>query len=65
VAWCRDGLAHFKAPRTVVFVSELPKTATGKLQRFKVRDLVGHDPGRHPEAHPSQPEGMTSAGVTP
>ncbi|MEP7089926.1 MAG: benzoate-CoA ligase family protein, partial [Nocardioidaceae bacterium] len=40
VSWCRDGLAHFKAPRTVVFARELPKTATGKLQRFKVRDLV-------------------------
>ena len=65
VAWCRDGLAHFKAPRTVVFVSDLPKTATGKLQRFKVRDLVTHDPGRHPKAHPSQPQGMTSAAVTP
>ena len=36
--WCRDGLAHFKAPRKVVFVDDLPKTATGKLQRFKVRD---------------------------
>ena len=41
MTWCRDGLAHFKAPRKVVFVDELPKTATGKLQRFKVRDLVG------------------------
>jgi benzoate-CoA ligase family protein len=40
VGWCRDGLAHFKAPRKVVFASDLPKTATGKLQRFKVRDLV-------------------------
>jgi len=40
VAWCREGLAHFKAPRQVVFVDELPKTATGKLQRFKVRDQV-------------------------
>jgi len=40
VAWCRDGLAHFKAPRTVVFVDELPKTATGKLQRFKVRAFL-------------------------
>jgi acyl-coenzyme A synthetase/AMP-(fatty) acid ligase len=48
VAWCRDGLAHFKAPRKVVFVSDLPKTATGKLQRFKVRDLVGHDPAAEP-----------------
>lgn len=37
IAWCREGLAHFKAPRHVVFVDDLPKTATGKLQRFKVR----------------------------
>jgi benzoate-CoA ligase family protein len=40
MAWCREGLAHFKAPRQVVFAEDLPKTATGKLQRFKVRDLV-------------------------
>ena len=65
VAWCREGLAHFKAPRKVVFVQDLPKTATGKLQRFKVRDMVGHDPAAEPEAQPAQPEGMTSAGVTP
>jgi benzoate-CoA ligase family protein len=50
VAWCREGLAHFKAPRKVVFVQDLPKTATGKLQRFKVRDMVGHDPANEPEA---------------
>lgn len=40
IAWCREGLAHFKAPRHVVFVDELPKTATGKLQRFKVRAFL-------------------------
>jgi benzoate-CoA ligase family protein len=40
VSWCRAGLAHFKAPRQVVFVDELPKTATGKLQRFKVRAFL-------------------------
>jgi benzoate-CoA ligase family protein len=44
VSWCREGLAHFKAPRKVVFVTDLPKTATGKLQRFKVRDLVAERP---------------------
>jgi acyl-coenzyme A synthetase/AMP-(fatty) acid ligase len=44
MSWCRDGLAHFKAPRKVVFATELPKTATGKLQRFKVRDLVAERP---------------------
>jgi acyl-coenzyme A synthetase/AMP-(fatty) acid ligase len=49
----------------VVFVQDLPKTATGKLQRFKVRDMVGQDPAAEPEAQPAQPEGMTSAGVTP
>jgi len=66
VAWCRDGLAHFKAPRKVVFVRDLPKTATGKLQRFKVRDLVAADPAVAPEPEQAEePEGMTSAGVTP
>jgi benzoate-CoA ligase len=33
-------LAHFKRPRWVVFVDELPKTATGKIQRFKLRELA-------------------------
>ncbi len=40
IGWCREGLAAFKRPRAVVFVDELPKTATGKVQRFKVRELV-------------------------
>ncbi len=33
----RERLAHFKAPRGVTFVSELPKTATGKIQKFVLR----------------------------
>ncbi|HET8602245.1 MAG TPA: benzoate-CoA ligase family protein [Segeticoccus sp.] len=40
VQWCRAGLAAFKRPRQIYFVDELPKTATGKMQRFKVRQLV-------------------------
>jgi fatty-acyl-CoA synthase len=36
VAWCREHLAHFKVPRTVVF-GELPKTSTGKIQKFVLR----------------------------
>jgi len=31
-------LAPYKYPRWIVFVSELPKTATGKIQRFKLRE---------------------------
>ncbi len=37
VAFCRDNLAHFKAPRHVVF-AELPKTATGKVQKYALRE---------------------------
>ena len=37
VAWCREHLAHYKAPRTVVF-GPLPKTSTGKIQKFVLRD---------------------------
>jgi len=37
IDFCRQHLAHFKAPRTVVF-GPLPKTSTGKLQKFKLRD---------------------------
>ena len=33
----KDRLAPYKYPRWVEFVSELPKTATGKIQRFKLR----------------------------
>jgi fatty-acyl-CoA synthase len=37
IAFCRDNLAHFKIPKTVVFC-ELPKTSTGKVQKFTLRD---------------------------
>jgi fatty-acyl-CoA synthase len=37
IAWCRGSLAHYKVPRTVVFGS-LPKTSTGKIQKFELRE---------------------------
>jgi fatty-acyl-CoA synthase len=37
IAWCRANLAHYKVPRTVVF-GPLPKTSTGKIQKFELRD---------------------------
>src|SRR5207302_5733864 len=33
----RDKIAPYKYPRWIEFVAELPKTATGKIQRFKLR----------------------------
>jgi fatty-acyl-CoA synthase len=37
IAFVRDRLAHFKAPHGVTFVDELPKTATGKIQKYVLR----------------------------
>jgi len=34
---CVENMATYKRPRRVEFVDELPKTATGKIQRFKLR----------------------------
>lgn len=36
-AYCKSKLAPYKYPRWINFVDELPKTATGKIQRFKLR----------------------------
>ena len=37
IDWCRDNLARYKVPRTVVF-GPLPKTSTGKIQKFVLRE---------------------------
>jgi benzoate-CoA ligase family protein len=37
VAHCKEKMAEYKRPRWLEFVPELPKTATGKIQRFKMR----------------------------
>src|SRR5215472_3969847 len=44
IAYCRDRLAHFKCPRTVDFVPELPRSETGKLYKRMLRDAywAGH-----------------------
>ena len=36
-AFVKERLAPFKYPRSITFITELPKTATGKIQRFKLR----------------------------
>jgi benzoate-CoA ligase len=37
-AFVKDQLAPFKYPREIRFLAELPKTATGKIQRFRLRE---------------------------
>jgi fatty-acyl-CoA synthase len=38
IGFCRDRMAHFKAPKSVEFIEVLPKTATGKIQKFTLRE---------------------------
>ena len=38
--FCRDQIAHYKVPRYVRFVQELPMTVTGKAQKFVMRDAM-------------------------
>jgi fatty-acyl-CoA synthase len=38
VAWCAAALAKFKVPRYVRFVSEFPMTASGKIQKYRLRE---------------------------
>lgn len=37
--FCRNRIAHYKIPRYIVFVDEYPTTVTGKIQKFKLREL--------------------------
>jgi acyl-CoA synthetase (AMP-forming)/AMP-acid ligase II len=36
--WCRDNMANYKVPRYITFVDALPLNATGKVQKFKLRE---------------------------
>ncbi|MGH3342045.1 MAG: benzoate-CoA ligase family protein [Carbonactinosporaceae bacterium] len=57
VEFCRAGLASFKRPREVLFFDDLPRTATGKLQRFAVRAAALD----RRESAPAEPEAPTPA----
>jgi fatty-acyl-CoA synthase len=39
IQWCRKHLAGYKVPRYVMF-AEIPKTSTGKIQKFKLREMA-------------------------
>ena len=38
-AFCRGRIAHYKVPRYIAFVEEYPTTVTGKVQKFKLREM--------------------------
>jgi acyl-CoA synthetase (AMP-forming)/AMP-acid ligase II len=38
IGFCKDRMAHFKAPKSVEFIEALPKTGSGKIQKKELRD---------------------------
>jgi acyl-CoA synthetase (AMP-forming)/AMP-acid ligase II len=40
VAWCREHMANFKAPRSVTVVESLPRNASGKVLKFELREFA-------------------------
>lgn len=40
IEYCRGRLPHYMVPKTVVFMDELPKTSTGKIQKFVLREIA-------------------------
>jgi benzoate-CoA ligase len=36
--WCKDALLRYQYPHIIEFVDDFPRTATGKIQRFRLRD---------------------------
>jgi fatty-acyl-CoA synthase len=69
-AFCRERLAHFKVPRYVVFVEDFPLTVTGKVMKYKIREVsileLGLDGAigplacddTEPDQEPAEPAGV-------
>ena len=45
IAYCRETMAHYKCPSSVDFLDDIPRTATGKIQKFKLREPFWVDRG--------------------
>jgi len=53
-AWCRERLANFKVPRSVIIVDQLPRNATGKVLRRELRSAPPANANMTGEAKPAQ-----------
>ena len=58
----KEKLAPYKYPRQIEFVDDLPKTATGKIQRFKLRELEAHP--RSVLSAPGLPNPQSASGAS-
>ena len=46
IAFCKENIAHYKAPKSVDFIGELPKTGSGKIYKKGLRDHYWEDRGK-------------------
>ena len=46
IAFCRENIAHYKAPKSVDFINEIPKTGSGKIYKKGLRDHYWEDKGK-------------------
>ena len=45
IGFCKDNLAHFKAPKNVIFTDQLPKTGSAQICKYKLRKMYGEEGG--------------------
>ena len=50
--FCQGKIAYFKIPESVRFVDQFPMTITGKIQKFRIREIETRERGVGPEATP-------------
>ncbi|MCK4495664.1 MAG: AMP-binding protein, partial [Candidatus Aminicenantes bacterium] len=43
IRYCKDKIAHFKAPKKVIFTEQLPKTGSAKICKYKLREMYGEN----------------------
>jgi benzoate-CoA ligase len=63
--WCKQNLRRYEFPHVVEFVEDLPRTPTGKVQRFKLREAEAErSPVAASTAHAAELDRPTGAALT-
>jgi benzoate-CoA ligase len=61
--WCKERMRRYEYPHMVRFVDELPRTLTGKVQRFRLREWAAEASRAEPERAPARSDpGALSVG---
>ncbi len=61
--WCKERMRRYEYPHLVTFVDDLPRTLTGKVQRFQLREWAARTVQEKPDAVAEQPDPGLSVGT--